>query len=115
MKQSRSEEEIKEQKRLRKEEAKRQKEEKKSYFSKLFNLSFIDCLHHFINKEFVKELDGLLFFDEMINDSKKLKEMRLINCEDEYLFQLKSHLENFEIELNGKSGRNRRASIDKIN
>ena len=51
----------------------------------------------------------------MINDSKKLKEMRLINCEDEYLFQLKSHLENFEIELNGKSGRNRRASIDKIN
>ena len=90
-------------------------EKKKSYFSKLFNLSFIDCLHHFINKEFVKELDGLLFFDEMINDSKKLKEMRLINCEDEYLFQLKSHLENFEIELNGKSGRNRRASIDKIN
>lgn len=90
-------------------------EKKKSYFSKLFNLSFIDCLHHFINKEFVKELDGLLLFDEMINDSKKLKEMRLINCEDEYLFQLKSHLENFEIELNGKSGRNRRASIDKIN
>ena len=80
------------------------------YFSKLFNLSFIDCLHHFINKGYAKELDGLLLFDEMINDSKKLREMRLKKCEEEYIFQLKSHLENFEIELNGKSGRNRKVN-----
>ena len=39
-------------------------EEKRIYFNKLFNLTFIQWLNHFIGKANISELDGLKQFKE---------------------------------------------------
>ena len=40
-------------------------EEKRDEFESLFNLTFLDCLEHFIGKKKVEELDGLTLFSEL--------------------------------------------------
>ena len=40
-------------------------ENKKIYFTKLFSLSFKECLNHFIEKEYVDELQGLTCFSQI--------------------------------------------------
>ena len=40
-------------------------EEKKDEFESLFNLTFLDCLEHFIGNKKVEELDGLTLFSEL--------------------------------------------------
>ena len=42
-------------------------EEKKNYFNKLFNLTFRQCLNHFIEKEIIYELIGLETINEALN------------------------------------------------
>ena len=42
-------------------------EEKKDEFESLFNLTFIDCLEHFIGNKKIKELEGLTLFSELKN------------------------------------------------
>ena len=42
-------------------------EEKKDEFESLFNLTFIDCLEHFIGNKKIEELDGLKLFSELKN------------------------------------------------
>ena len=39
-------------------------EEKRMYFNILFNLTFIQCLYHFIGKANISKLDGLKQFKE---------------------------------------------------
>ena len=39
--------------------------EKKSEFEKLFNITFIECVEHFIGKKKIKDLDGLTLFSEL--------------------------------------------------
>ena len=85
-------------------------DEKREYFNDLFSLTFLDCLDHFINKKFFPILQGLQLFNEIINDSKKLKKEHLdINAQDDYIDTLKYNLENYEYILRKKKSRNGRS------
>ena len=50
--------------------------EKKEEFEKLFNLTFIDCLQHFIGNHKIEELNGLTLFSELKEEiiSKNIKD-----------------------------------------
>ena len=67
-------------------------ENKKEYFKKLFDLTFIQCLKHFIGQEYIKLLDGLKCFKDIkeviINEYKEDGE--------EYYEVLEYYLFNFE-------------------
>ena len=83
--------------------------EKKNYFNKLFNLTFINCLDHFMGKIFIAELDGLKTFDEIKND------ITLNSNEDReyYIYKLKTYLNNYGEFLNNK--KLRKSRIEKKN
>ena len=40
-------------------------EEKKDIFESLFNLTFLECVEHFIGNKEIKELNGLTLFSEV--------------------------------------------------
>lgn len=42
-------------------------QEKRIYFQKLFNLTFLQCLKHFRKSEYIEELNGLQLFQEFKN------------------------------------------------
>ena len=51
--------------------------EKKAYFNKLFNLTFVDCLQHFNGTKNIKELEGMESINDVLeefNNEKKYKE-----------------------------------------
>ena len=73
-----------------------QDEEKKQYFNNLFNLTFIDCLNHFINKKFIPILKDLESFEEIIKVPEKSKKKKLNINESEYIETLRQFLENYE-------------------
>ena len=59
-------------------------EEKKIYFNSFFNLTFLQCLRHYIKIDFVQELNGMKCFDdEKIDDEEYKNELKycLINYE----------------------------------
>ena len=85
-----------------------QDEEKKNYFNNLFNLTFIDCLEHFINKKFIPILKDLELFEEIIKVPEKSKKMDLNINEDEYIKFLKKFLENYEYILRSIKQRNKK-------
>ena len=76
-------------------------EYRKMYFVNLFNLKFIQCLKHFIGKEYVPLLDGLKCFNDIKND--------IIEKYDEdgedYSKTLEYYLNNFENITNSKRSR----------
>ena len=77
---------------------------KKSFFNKLFNLKFIQCLEHFIGKKYIKELKGLKRF-------KQIKDSLLDKYKEdgkEYIKYLDFYLENFEKIINIKKPRKSR-------
>ena len=74
-------------------------EEKRKYFNKLFNLTFIDALHHFQGKSIIKELSGLKTYKEVI---KKYED------DKDYYENLSYHLTNFEEIINSKKSRKSR-------
>ena len=84
---------------------KKEKDEKKNiYFNKLFNLTFMECLDHFIGKIFIDELDGLKTFGEV-------KGSIALNCEEDrekYIGKLEKYLSNFEENINNKKARKSR-------
>ena len=86
-------------------------ENKREYFEKLFNLTFIDCVNHFIGNEKFEVLEGMTLFEEMKSNHKELKKMS-INFDDkdyeEYIEVLKDHLERFNSILGRKKGRDRK-------
>ena len=49
-------------------------EKKRLYFSKLFNLTFLQCLNYYIGKESIDELNGLIRFNEKKNTIDEDKE-----------------------------------------
>ena len=73
-----------------------QDEEKKQYFNNLFNLTFIDCLDHFINKKFIPILKDLESFEEIIKVPEKYKKKKLNINESDYIETLRQFLENYE-------------------
>ena len=91
-------------KRLKKEENKNIRE----YFEKLFNLTFLDCVDHFIGNEKFEILEGMTLFEEMKEDHAFL-EKRNIDLKDEsYIENLKYYFENYESILKAKKSRNRK-------
>ena len=76
-------------------------EDKKTYFTKLFSLSFKECLDHFIEKEYVDELQGLTCFSQI--KVKILKDYPEYG--ENYYDNLKYYLENFEERLSSKKAR----------
>jgi hypothetical protein len=77
-------------------------EEKKNYFTKLFNISFSEALHHFQGKIIIKELIGLKTYEESI---KKYEN------EKDYHENLKFHLTNFEEIINSKKPRKKKNEL----
>lgn len=76
-------------------------EEKREDFESLFNLTFIECVDHFIGKKFIEELDGLKLFSE-------LKDEIITKHEDgeNYYQNLEIFLKEFEQRINNAKPRN---------
>ena len=72
---------------------------KREYFQKLFNLSFLDCLSHFRGSKNIKELTGLKSFSEYINEEEN---------DEYYKNQLEYYINDFENILQKKRSRKRR-------
>ena len=70
-------------------------EEKRIYFSNLFNLKFLDCLKYFIGDKYFSELEGMKDFSSLKDDIVKE------NGED-YANHLNYYLKNFEELVNKK-------------
>ena len=80
-------------------------EEKKDIFERLFNLTFIECVDHFIGNKEIKELNGLTLFSE-------LKEQILNKNEkdgESYYKNLEFFLKEFEKKINNAKSKNRKA------
>ena len=71
-------------------------EEKRKYFNKLFNLEFLEVLHHFQGKKILKELIGLKTYKEAI---------KIYEEDKDYYENLTYHLTNFEEIINSKKSR----------
>ena len=71
-------------------------ENKRIYFNKLFNLTFKECIEHFIEKQFIEELEGMKCF-EFIKES--------LGEDEEYIKIINYYLENFENIINNKNPR----------
>ena len=69
---------------------------KKIYFNTLFNITFNQCLSHFIGKEFIEELEGMKCFED-IKDT--------LGDDVEYINLVKYYLENFENIVKNKNPR----------
>lgn len=66
---------------------KEENENKKEYFNKLFNLTFLECLNHFMEIKKNELLEGMKCFHQI---EKKLKD------ENDYIGILDFYLENYE-------------------
>ena len=81
--------------------------EKRENFEKLFNLTFIECLEHFIGDKQIEELNGLTLFTELKDQiiKKQGKEGEL------YYENLKLFLKDFENKINKAKPRKKRTII----
>ena len=75
-----------------------------NYFSKIFNLNFIDCLDHFIENKKVDELEGLKLFSQIIEDPVELKKRKIKN-DKVYLEHLRNQLKSYGENLEEKKSR----------
>ena len=82
--------------------------EKRENFEKLFNLTFIECLEHFIGDKEIEELNGLTLFTELKDQiiKKHVKEGEL------YYENLKLFLSDFENKINKAKSRKKRANTN---
>jgi len=71
--------------------------EKRAFFQKLFNLTFLDCLSHFRGTIKIKELEGLKCFSDYLKNHSDDKD---------YNMQLEYYLLNFEEKIDNKRSRN---------
>ena len=76
--------------------------EKKDEFEKIFNITFIECLKHFIGIKQICELNGFTLFEE-------LKEQIVLKYEDgeSYYQNLEIFLKEFEKRINNAKPRNK--------
>jgi hypothetical protein len=77
-------------------------EEKRMYFQKLFNLTFIESLKHFRGEK-NKILEGFESFDETTEIKNKFK--RDYNDWKDYILHLKHYLDNYEKIISKKTSR----------
>ena len=80
-----------------------EKDENKSiYFNKLFNITFRQCLNHFIGKDYIEELVGLKRFEEIKNE--QILDKYSVDSEEYFNF-IFWYLNNFEEIINSKKPR----------
>lgn len=94
-------------KRLKEDENKNIRE----YFEKLFNLTFLDCVDHFIGNEKLEILEGMTLFEEMKDDHAQLEKRNIDLNDESYLENLKYYFENYESILKAKKSRNRKTKL----
>ena len=73
-------------------------EQKKNYFTNLFNIKFIDCLQHFRGSKFIQELEGLVAFQDLGLKSE---------MDEEYWENLNCYMMNYELIISNKRERNK--------
>ena len=79
-------------------------EEKKDEFESLFNLTFIDCLEHFIGNKTIIELDGMTLFNEVKNSILEKYE----NDGESYYQNLELFMKDFKDIINNAKPRKRK-------
>ena len=79
-------------------------EEKRDEFESLFNLTFLDCLEHFIGKKKVEELDGLTLFSELKDSILEKYE----NDGESYYNNLELFMKEFQRKINNSKPRKRK-------
>ena len=62
-------------------------DDKQKYFKKLFSITFIDCLKHFIGSQKIEELEGLKEFENIQSQYEE---------DEDYLKSLKYYIMNYE-------------------
>ena len=78
--------------------------EKKDIFEKIFNLTFIQCLDHFIENKKIEELNGLTLFSELKEEIINKYE----NDGESYYENLKLFLMQFQNQINRAKSRKKR-------
>ena len=78
--------------------------ERKEYFNKLFNLTFLECLLHFRGAKTIPELDGILKYEQF--KQKYLDDI-------DYIKSLDYVIMNYEEIIKNKRPRKRRVNIDR--
>ena len=78
--------------------------EKKDIFEKIFNLTFIQCLDHFIENKKIEELNGLTLFSELKEEIINKYE----NDGESYYENLKLFLKQFQNKINCAKSRKKR-------
>ena len=81
--------------------------EKKDKFEKLFNITFIDCVRHFIGEKQIQELNGLTLFSELKDHIIKKNE----KDGESYYENLRLFLEGFENKITRAKSRKKRIEI----
>jgi hypothetical protein len=71
-------------------------EDKKNYFSKLFSITFVDCLRHFRGSKKIEELEGMNGFDNIKSKYEN---------EADYLKSLEYYIMNYEEIMKNKRTR----------
>ena len=82
-------------------------EEKKIYFSKLFSITFVDCLRHFRGSKKIEELEGMNGFDKIKSKFEN---------DADYLKSLGYYIMQYEEIMNNKRARkdNKRNGINEL-
>ena len=84
-----------------------QDEEKRLFFQKTFNLSFLDVLKHFRGSIFIKELSGINSFNDYLNKTDFGKNSK------EYKEILSIFMNNYETIVMEKHSREKKKKIIK--
>ncbi len=79
-------------------------EEKKENFEHLFNLTFIDCVEHFIGNKKIEELNGMILFSEL----KEQIIRKYSKDGNAYYETLRLFLQEFENKINRAKSRKKR-------
>ena len=80
-------------------------ENKRNYFRKIFNLTFLQCIKHIRGTDFIQELNG-------IKNIKEIKEN--LNDESDYKEIIEYYINNYENIINNRKTRKRRKHIKTI-
>ena len=73
--------------------------EKRELFTKIFNLTFLDCLEHFRGTKYIKELNNLIKYDDIC---------KIFEDDEDYLYSFKFYIENFEKIIDKKRERKKK-------
>ena len=76
-------------------------ENKKIFFNKIFNITFLQCLRHFRGELYIDELNGLKTFNQIKDDILK----KYPEDGEEYIEILDYYLQNYEEIINNKKAR----------